>query len=67
MAKKHVFGSDGKVAGTDCQTLACALDITAIRNTLHITARRFNYVAVRVRVGMRFCKVRVMCVSFGLR
>jgi len=24
-AKKHVFGSEGTVAGTDCQTLACAL------------------------------------------
>jgi hypothetical protein len=27
VAKKHVFGSDGLVAGMDCQTLACALEI----------------------------------------
>jgi len=27
MAKKHVFGSEGTVAGKDCQTLACALGV----------------------------------------
>jgi hypothetical protein len=33
-ALKHVFGSEGKVAGTDCQTLACALDITVLYRNL---------------------------------
>jgi len=27
LAKKHVFGSVGKLAGMGCQTLACALGI----------------------------------------
>jgi hypothetical protein len=27
VGKKHVFGSEEMVAGMDCQTLACALEI----------------------------------------
>ena len=36
VGKKHVFGSEGKVAGTDCQTLACALDIMVSWNKPYI-------------------------------
>jgi hypothetical protein len=44
--KKHVFGSARKVAGMDCQTLACALDITVLCKTLHITARQYGEVVL---------------------
>ena len=46
LAKKHVFGSAGMVAGIDCQTLACALDFMVLRSQPYITARRYGEVVL---------------------
>ena len=41
VAKKHVFGSEGTVAGTGCQTLACALEVMGLQKfALQLTARQ---------------------------
>jgi len=47
---KHVFGSEGTVAGMGCQTLACALEVMLQSHlALNLTARRYNFVSVTRR------------------
>jgi len=47
MAKKHVFGSAGAVAGKGCQTLACALVVMLLRQrALQLTARQYGEVVL---------------------
>ena len=50
-----------------CQTLALCVGHPGIGpRPLNLTSRRFNYVAVRVRVGMRFCNVPIGGRAFGV-
>jgi hypothetical protein len=42
-AKKHVFCSDGRVAGKGCKTLACVLAVMVLWPLAwQLTARRFD-------------------------
>jgi hypothetical protein len=66
-AEKLVFGSckgwrGGKLPNS-CLRVGCPGNVLKI---LNLTARRFNYVAGRVRVGMRFCKVPIDGRKFGV-
>jgi len=40
-----VFGSEGKGAGTDCQTLACALDVPVLHRNLKPNGWLYEHVA----------------------
>jgi hypothetical protein len=71
VAKKHVFGSEAKLAGKSCQLMLCGSAILSLfscvgkQKFLHFIAVVSGFVALCLTVGgMKSCRFRVISYQF---